>query len=274
LKESLRRVLVVDADPSFGRTLRLRLGPRGYDVECVESVARAVERMSNVKFDCIVVSADLARIEARDSIPIIRTTSGGAPIIVTSERNSWELEAQVRSQTIFYYHVKCFDASELEEAVTDACRTFGRTDPAERCGREARVLIVDDDRDYVDSTRRILETRSYQVSVAYNKKRALELVETEKPDLVLLDMMMETMVDGLSVCSRIKHTRALRHIPVIIVTALQEQPELGAAGHAAEAILSSQAYLHKPVTASKLLRKVAEFLPPDAGCGQRKEKHS
>ena len=135
VKEILDRVLVVDADPALGRDLRLRLAPGGYDVECAESVAAAVQRISNVGFDCVVVSADLPRMEARDSIPIIRTAAGGVPIIATSHRNSWELEAQVRSQSIFYYHVRCFDLSELEEAVKDACRNTRRTDRPGRGGR-------------------------------------------------------------------------------------------------------------------------------------------
>jgi DNA-binding response OmpR family regulator len=274
MKGAACRVLVVDADPSFGGYLRVRLGPRGYDVDCAEGVAQAVERIKNVGFDCVVVSADLPRMEARDTIPIIKTVSGSTPVIVTSQENSWELEAQVRSQAIFYYHVKCFDASELEEAVADACKSTGKSDPAERRGRGARILIVDDDRDYVDSTRRILRSRSYQVSVAYDKEKALELIETERPDLVLLDMMMETMVDGLSVCSKIKHTPALQHIPVIIVTAMEGRSNLGACCGANGAVLPSDGYLCKPVSAAELLRSVAEVLDPKAGCEHKKEEAS
>ena len=83
----------------------------------------------------------------------------------------------------------------------------------------ARILVVDD----IDANVRLLEAKLqaeyYDVLTASDGERALEVAAIEKPDLVLLDVMMPGM-DGFEVCRRLKNEAATRHIPVVLVTAL------------------------------------------------------
>jgi two-component system cell cycle response regulator len=85
----------------------------------------------------------------------------------------------------------------------------------------ARVLVVDDILPNVKVLSAKLLSEYYDVIAAYSGKEALEKIETEHPDIVLLDVMMPEM-DGFEVCHRIKSNPATMHIPVVMVTALSD----------------------------------------------------
>lgn len=80
------------------------------------------------------------------------------------------------------------------------------------------ILVVDDQPINVQLLKRKLEREGIQVSAAYNGAEALQLVKKEKPDLILLDVMMPDM-DGIEVCQRLQSDEATRSIPIIFVTA-------------------------------------------------------
>jgi two-component system cell cycle response regulator len=122
----------------------------------------------------------------------------------------------------------------------------------------ARVLVVDD----IETNRRVLEAKLaaeyYQVMLASDGAQALDLARSEHPDIVLLDVMMPGL-DGYEVCRRLKEDEATRHIPVLMVTALDErESRLKALEHGADD------YLTKPVNDMQLmarLRNLARMKP-------------
>lgn len=85
----------------------------------------------------------------------------------------------------------------------------------------ARILVVDDIMPNVKLLEAKLKNEYYNVLCAYSGAEALEIIEKEKPDLVLLDVMMPEM-DGFEVCRRIKANPETEHIPVVMVTALTD----------------------------------------------------
>ncbi len=115
----------------------------------------------------------------------------------------------------------------------------------------ARILIVDDDPDFVRTTRGILQSHDYQVNSAADSGEALQAMGRERPDLVLLDIMLSHDTQGLDLREQILWTRQLRDIPVIMVTALpvvDDQHESAA----------RMPWLTRPVEAKVLLDVVAE----------------
>ncbi|MCJ7667196.1 MAG: response regulator [Anaerolineae bacterium] len=84
----------------------------------------------------------------------------------------------------------------------------------------AKILVVDDDPDFVNLTRRILQSRNYEVLTASNGEKALAAMRKERPDLVLLDIMMAYILDGLDVSREMAEDTELKDIPVIMVTSL------------------------------------------------------
>lgn len=81
-----------------------------------------------------------------------------------------------------------------------------------------RILCIEDEAEMIDLTRLVLEREGYQVFGAVGGRHGLELIRQEKPDLILLDLMMPD-VDGWEVYRQMKADKELAHIPVIIVTA-------------------------------------------------------
>lgn len=84
-----------------------------------------------------------------------------------------------------------------------------------------RILVVDDNEDNAHIIRDYLESKGYQISVAYNGDEAMTLFESEKPSIVLLDVMMPGR-DGWQVCREIKTSPSGKNVRVVMVTALQD----------------------------------------------------
>lgn len=78
-----------------------------------------------------------------------------------------------------------------------------------------KILLVDDDPDFVEATKIVLESAPYQVEVAYNGREALAKVHEEKPDLIILDIIMPEQ-DGFKVCKVLKEDPELSKIPIKI----------------------------------------------------------
>lgn len=116
------------------------------------------------------------------------------------------------------------------------------------------ILVVDDQRSSAELVRRWLEADGHTVVTVESGEAALEAIRTGKPDLVLLDIMIPAP-SGFEVCQRIKRDRATRHIPVLLMSGLQDPAnwkrglELGAAG-----------FLAKPLRGDEVRAKVREQL--------------
>lgn len=124
---------------------------------------------------------------------------------------------------------------------------------------EARILLVDDDPDFVEATRTVLESVPYEVIVAYDGDEGLEKVREERPDLVLLDIIMPTQ-DGFHVCEVLKSDPELWHIPVIMLTSLGQH--LGDTTYSVQdgMMLEADDFIDKPVRPTELLARVARLL--------------
>ena len=122
----------------------------------------------------------------------------------------------------------------------------------------AKILVVDDDPDFVEIMRTILEANSYEVVTAANGSQAMTQVKAERPDLMILDIMMSTVLDGLDVSEKLAEDPDARYMPVIMVSSIAETPyahvfPMGEQPH-------MDAWLSKPVDPAALLKKVAELL--------------
>ena len=84
-----------------------------------------------------------------------------------------------------------------------------------------KVLIVDDNKENIDLIAYFLKPQNYQILTAYDGVEALEIIERDQPDIILLDIMLPKM-DGFQVCERIKKDRKTQFIPIIMITALKE----------------------------------------------------
>ena len=82
----------------------------------------------------------------------------------------------------------------------------------------ADILIIDDDRDLVESIRIVLESKKYGVRTAYNGKEGFQKIQEKAPELILLDVMMATDTEGFSLAYKLRNNPAYKEIPIIMVT--------------------------------------------------------
>ena len=125
--------------------------------------------------------------------------------------------------------------------------------------REPRILLIDDDVDFVEATKTILETKSYQVSVAYNGDEGLKKAKKEKPDLILLDVIMPVK-DGFSVAEHLKKDTQLSKTPIIMLTAFAQKVSETSLSVSQALTLEAEDYLDKPVSPEELLKRVEKLL--------------
>ena len=119
---------------------------------------------------------------------------------------------------------------------------------------KARVLVVDDDHRNVRLMESILKAEGYDILKAFDGQEALDLIEGQIPDLVLLDVMMPRM-NGIELCRRLRARHATRLLPIIMVTALNAQEDKV---HALET--GADDFLSKPINRMVLLAKVRSIL--------------
>lgn len=124
----------------------------------------------------------------------------------------------------------------------------------------AKILIIDDDIDFVKATKIILETKSYEILVAYDKDAGMKKIESERPDLIILDVMMNRLSDGFKLCYQLKHDPKYKNIPVIIITAVTQKTGLRFSPETDGEYLEAEDLISKPIKSDELLNKVENLL--------------
>ena len=124
----------------------------------------------------------------------------------------------------------------------------------------AKILVVDDDPDFVEATRMVLDKAGHKVISASNGKSALRRAREDKPDLIVLDVIMDTVLEGLSVSQKIHETPELTQIPIIMVTSIASSEYAGL--FPTDEYVHVNAFLTKPVPAAELLRQVDRIVKP------------
>jgi CheY-like chemotaxis protein len=124
------------------------------------------------------------------------------------------------------------------------------------------VLIIDDDPDFVRAIRHLFEFAGYQVSEASNGREGLAQAKTLRPDLILLDVMMQERTEGFFTLERIREVPALQSTPVIVISSIYSDhpvfrvnPEAG--------WLPADLFLPKPVDPERLMAESARLTAPD-----------
>ena len=126
---------------------------------------------------------------------------------------------------------------------------------------QEKILIVDDDPDILDALTMIIETKGYQVVTARDGIEALANLKAEKPDLMILDLMMPKM-DGWAVCKELQDPRwsKYRDIPILILTSVREEASRRRYELETGLELAVDDYVEKPVSPDTLLQRVEKLI--------------
>ena len=123
------------------------------------------------------------------------------------------------------------------------------------------ILIVDDDPDFVEITKAILETKQYQVRSAQDPDEGFARLEEEIPDLLILDIMMGRGAGGFVLARKIRKDSRFDHVPILMLTSMTEQTGFDIPGERiSEKFLPVDDYIEKGIEPHVLLEKVEQQL--------------
>jgi two-component system alkaline phosphatase synthesis response regulator PhoP len=122
-----------------------------------------------------------------------------------------------------------------------------------------KILLVDDDPDFLEAVSLILKLKKFDVVTAYDGTDGLKKAKSEKPDLIVLDVMMPEK-DGYAVCRELKSNPQMSHIPVLLLTAVASH--IPTTRYTQEMGLETEAddYLDKPVEPEVLVKRIETLL--------------
>jgi two-component system alkaline phosphatase synthesis response regulator PhoP len=126
------------------------------------------------------------------------------------------------------------------------------------------VLIIDDDPDFVRPVRFLLESAGYRVATAANGRDGLALAKTMRPDLILLDVMMQERTEGFFTLERIREVPALGTTPVIVISSIYTDHPVFSVNPDA-GWLPADLFLPKPIDPERLVAESARLTAPEYG---------
>jgi CheY-like chemotaxis protein len=122
----------------------------------------------------------------------------------------------------------------------------------------AKILVVDDDPDFCEITRMVMEPAGYQVVTASSAAEALKQIDAEWPDLVLLDVVMSGATEGIDLARKLHHDPILRHLPVVMITSIADTRYSCVASP--DDVPFVAGWLAKPVSPKRLIATVRQVL--------------
>lgn len=129
-----------------------------------------------------------------------------------------------------------------------------------------RILMVDDDPDFVEGMRLLLEAHGYRIFQVTSGREALEKIDQIKPELIILDIMMESEIAGFEMAYHLRNPAAgapyaaFFDVPILMLTGMGERKQMSFAPQTNVAFLPVDAYLEKPVDPDRLLNEIAALL--------------
>ena len=126
-----------------------------------------------------------------------------------------------------------------------------------------RILVVDDDQDIVDSVTLMLESKGYEVVAARSGEECMKSVREKRPDLILLDIMMEKLTTGLHVGYELRSDPEYKSIPIVIISGIGEATGMDIAAEKETDYIAADDFLEKPIKPDALLQLVARYVQKD-----------
>jgi CheY-like chemotaxis protein len=259
-----KRIMVIDDDAQLVDSIKTLLEGAGYEVSSAYQPAKGMALAREIRPDLIVmdilfagpagpdgveVSRQLARDPALKDIPVIILSGVKRALDMPVKLGPDEAYMPVQS-----FLEKPFKPSELLETVQ---QLLALRDSVKERGM-GTILVVDDDPDFLTISARVLQVAGYEVVTAANGARALAAMREQKPDLVLLDVMMSSILEGVDVSREIAQDPDLQGIPIIMVSSIATTEH--AAQFPDSESIPIEGWISKPIQPKVLLQTVQRFL--------------
>ncbi len=126
--------------------------------------------------------------------------------------------------------------------------------------KKAKILLVDNDIDFIDLNKAVLENNGFEVVAAYSGAEGIDRIRSEQPDLIVLDLMMEKHDSGFTVAKTIKADPANKNIPILMLTAVGSETGTEFSQQLDGYWMKTDDYASKPLAPEDLIKKVNELL--------------
>ena len=123
------------------------------------------------------------------------------------------------------------------------------------------IVIIDDDPDLREALTLILEPAGYRLTCCATGQDGMDTIRKERPDLILLDIMLASPSEGFHVAYELKKDEALREIPIIMISAIGQTMGMDYAKELGSDYVPAEKFLNKPLKADVVLSAVREALP-------------
>ena len=267
-----RIVLVAELDPQWVAIARA-LESDGLEIDVLAPRSAAADVVACASRGASVVIVDLAP-EPSAGVTIIaacRRAAVPAPVVAVAANPSLELTRAVRLAGAFYLALQPVSLDEMRSIVKSAFESLDRRrTSASSCRATRRILIIDDDADFVASTTALLEANGYAVSSAPSGRQGLARAAAEHPDLIVLDVMLENDTTGYEVNELVKfgpEFESVRHIPILMVSSIPVDPSTRFSRSEELPMVTPNLYMTKPLDVPRFLTEVAALLGERAGAG-------
>jgi DNA-binding response OmpR family regulator len=123
-----------------------------------------------------------------------------------------------------------------------------------------RILIIDDDVDFSDLNKAVLENNGFEVVTAFSGREGMDKVKFESPDLILLDLMMEKHDTGFGFAEKIKADPRYKNIPILMVSSVAEETGYAVSQDLDGYWMKTDDFMNKPVTPEELVKRINSLL--------------
>jgi len=259
-----KEILIIDDDRDFSDAIQTVLQNDGFKIITASDGEEGFQKAAALKPDLIILDVMLPK---RDGFAVChdlksQTSTAPIPILMLTSLGS-ESKGKQGSQIIAKGHKadgyleKPVEPSLLKEQVQLMISQAEEGDENE--GK--KVLLIDDDPDFVGAIKSLLEENGFQVIISDTGEEGIRQAETENPDIILLDVMLPEM-DGFAVCKYLKENKKTESIPVIMLTSIGSK--LTRPGYAKALAVTHYAddYLEKPVESASLLKQIRKHIGP------------
>lgn len=254
-------LLIVDDNAMNRDMLARRLARDGYTITTASGGGEALQCVNKQDFDLVLLDILMPEIDGYQVLEQMKADARTREIPVVMLTAVHEMDSVVRcfEMGVEDYLTKPFNIPFVKSRISSCLRSAsvkGAIDSkgAQSRTEEHRLLIVDDNAMNRDMLARRLEREGYNITTADGGRQALELVDKEDFDLILLDILMPDM-DGYEVLEKLKNIETTKEIPVIMLTAVNEVESVK---HCID--LGAEDYLIKPFNAVLLKSRIAATL--------------
>lgn len=256
-------VLLVDDDQDYAGAIKTALESDGFNVTHAKDGAAGLKQAKKMLPDLVILDVmmpkqdgysvchELKDDEKTSKIPVIMLTSLGkdaegknaAQALANGHGADGFLEKPVEPQTLVTMAKDLVEKSKAQKVIP------------------SKILIIDDDPDFISALKMTVEEAGYQTAIAYSGEEGLLAVNRENPDLILLDVMLPEK-DGFAVCKDIKENKDTRSIPVVMLTSVGQSLTEPSYAQAMAVTHKADDYIEKPVEAKELLKRIQKLIGP------------